>query len=193
MKLIMQLCLLLPQKPAVVHILLYLIFPARLICNIQKGNFLVTILGLVLFITMVTASQIRVHHRCISIHLDGEQQISRRECFQLQVIPKAGNTKEGSITVPLTSFFTGLDQSVLQIKTKIVSCHTADSKPVKQEVNGTVILPHLVFPAQGVKTKFNQPPSILFENSKNVLFHCLKTTQSLCQTLLSIQRAALKR
>jgi hypothetical protein len=29
----------------------------------------------------------------------------------------------------------------LQIKTKIVSCHTADYKPVKQEVNGTVILP----------------------------------------------------
>jgi hypothetical protein len=29
----------------------------------------------------------------------------------------------------------------LQIKTKIVSCHTANSKPVKQEVNGTVILP----------------------------------------------------
>jgi len=34
----------------------------------------------------------------------------------------------------------------LQIKSKIVSCHTADSKPVKQEVNGTVILPPLVFP-----------------------------------------------
>ncbi len=33
----------------------------------------------------------------------------------------------------------------MQIKTKIVSCHTADSKPVKQEVNGTVILPPLVF------------------------------------------------
>ncbi len=29
---------------------------------------------------------------------------------------------------------------------KIVSCHTADSKPVKQEVNGTVILPPLAFP-----------------------------------------------
>jgi hypothetical protein len=29
----------------------------------------------------------------------------------------------------------------LQIKTKIVSCHTVDSKPVKQEVNSTVILP----------------------------------------------------
>jgi hypothetical protein len=34
----------------------------------------------------------------------------------------------------------------LQIKTKIVICHTADSKPVKQEVNGTVILPPSVFP-----------------------------------------------
>jgi len=35
----------------------------------------------------------------------------------------------------------------LQIKTKTVSFQTADSKPVKQEVNGTVILPSLVFPA----------------------------------------------
>jgi hypothetical protein len=51
-----------------------------------------------------------------------------------------GNTKGESITVPLTSGLTGLDKSVLQIKAKIFSCHTADSKPVKQ-VNGTVILP----------------------------------------------------
>ncbi len=36
----------------------------------------------------------------------------------------------------------------MPIKTKIVSCHTADSKPVKQEVNGTVILLPLVFPGQ---------------------------------------------
>ncbi len=57
-----------------------------------------------------------------------------------------GNTKGGSITVPLTSCLTGCDWSVLQIKTEIVSCHTADSKLVKQEVNGTVILPPLVFP-----------------------------------------------
>jgi hypothetical protein len=35
----------------------------------------------------------------------------------------------------------------LHIKTKIVSCHAADSKPVKKEVSGTMILPHLVFPA----------------------------------------------
>ncbi len=46
---------------------------------------------------------------------------------------------QGDITVPLTSCLTGLDQSVLQIKTKIVSCHTADSKPVKEEVNGTMV------------------------------------------------------
>ncbi len=59
----------------------------------------------------------------------------------------AGNTKGGSVTVLLTSCLTGLDYSVLQIRTKIVSCHTADSKPVKQEVNSTAILPPLVFPA----------------------------------------------
>jgi hypothetical protein len=47
----------------------------------------------------------------------------------------------------LTSCLTGLDLSVLQIKTKIVSSHTADCKPVKQQVNCTVILPPLVFPA----------------------------------------------
>jgi hypothetical protein len=57
-----------------------------------------------------------------------------------------GILKGGGITVPLTSCLTGLDYSVLQIKMKIVSSHTADSKLVKQEVNGTVILPPLVFP-----------------------------------------------
>jgi hypothetical protein len=35
----------------------------------------------------------------------------------------------------------------LQTKTKIISSHTADSKQVKQEANGTVILPPIVFPA----------------------------------------------
>ncbi len=35
----------------------------------------------------------------------------------------------------------------MQIKTKIVSSHTADSKPIKQQVNRTVILLLLVFPA----------------------------------------------
>jgi hypothetical protein len=36
------------------------------------------------------------------------------------------------------------------LKTKIVSCYTADSKPVQQEVNSTVILPPLVFPGLGL-------------------------------------------
>jgi len=58
---------------------------------------------------------------------------------------KSENTKGGSITVLLTPFLTTFNYPVLKIKTKIVSCHTADSKPVKQEVNSTVILPPLVF------------------------------------------------
>jgi hypothetical protein len=61
--------------------------------------------------------------------------------YNIIAMVHAGNTKGESVTVPLTSSLIGLDKSVLQIKTKIVSCHTADSKPVKQEVNGTVILP----------------------------------------------------
>jgi hypothetical protein len=65
---------------------------------------------------------------------------------QVQKLLCHGYKKGGSITVPLTSCLTGLDESVLQIKTKVVSCHTAHSKPVKQEVNSTVILPPLVFP-----------------------------------------------
>jgi hypothetical protein len=40
-------------------------------------------------------------------------------------------------------------------KNKIVSSHTADSKPVKQEVNCTVILPPLVFPACTLRTHQN--------------------------------------
>ncbi len=61
------------------------------------------------------------------------------------LIHEPGNTKGGNITVLLTSCLTVLDQSVSQIEIKIVSCHTADSKPVEQEVNRTVILPPLVF------------------------------------------------
>ncbi len=41
---------------------------------------------------------------------------------------------------------TGFDWPVLQIIAKIVSCHTANSKPVKQEVNSIVVLPPSVFP-----------------------------------------------
>jgi len=65
---------------------------------------------------------------------------------EISPLDRPGNTKGGSITVPLTSCLTGLDLSVLQIKTKNFSCRTADSKPV----NGTVILPPLVFPGPAV-------------------------------------------
>ncbi len=62
-----------------------------------------------------------------------------------------GNTKGGSIILLLTSCLIGLNYSVLQIKAKIVSSHTADSKPVKQEVNGTGILPPVVFHEKTIK------------------------------------------
>jgi hypothetical protein len=67
-------------------------------------------------------------------------------------MPSAGKTKGGSITVPFTSCLTGLDYSVLQIKTEIINCHTAFSKPVKQEDNSTLILPPLVFPVECLNT-----------------------------------------
>jgi hypothetical protein len=89
-----------------------------------------------------------------------------------------GNTKGGSITVPLTSCLTGLEYSVLQIKTRIVSCHTADSKPVKQEVNGTVILPPLVFPVFSfhfsiVTARMLTPKNLKFKICFFKTFSCL--------------------
>jgi hypothetical protein len=63
--------------------------------------------------------------------------VSSPQCW----VSSPGNAKGGSITVTLTSCLTGLDESVLQIKIKIVSCYSADSKSVKQEVYGTMIVP----------------------------------------------------
>jgi hypothetical protein len=49
----------------------------------------------------------------------------------------------------------------LQIKAKIVSCHTADSKPVKQEVNCTVILSPFSIPwPDGDKHSSLPPPRV---------------------------------
>ncbi len=66
--------------------------------------------------------------------------------YIIEEILRSGYNNGGSITVPLNSCLTGLDYPVLQIKTKIVNCHTAYSKPVKQEANGTVILPPFSIP-----------------------------------------------
>ncbi len=63
---------------------------------------------------------------------------------------RAGNTKGGSIihcTIDLRFDWFGLDCYAK----KIVSCHTANSKPVKQGVNGSVILPPLVFPEKSFR------------------------------------------
>jgi hypothetical protein len=61
---------------------------------------------------------------------------------------ESGNTKgKGKYHCTVDLLFDWLGLVCFQIKTKIVSCHTAESKPVKQKVNGTVILPPLVFPA----------------------------------------------
>jgi hypothetical protein len=91
---------------------------------------------------------------------------------------------------------TGLDQSVLQIKTKSINCHIANSKPVKQEVNSRVILRPLVFPA-------NMPKGVTI-NGKNTKismylyfnFFVYKNTElskGTCDTKISLQGAALKR
>jgi hypothetical protein len=99
-------------------------------------------------------------------------------CVCVCVFVSAGNTKGGSVTIHLTSCLTGLDRSVLHIKTKIVSCHTADSKPVKQEVSGTVILPPLVFPGQCIGyfkkvSKYLYHTIIVFMSPTLILNVCL--------------------
>ncbi len=66
--------------------------------------------------------------------------------YDLDLSYISGNTKGGSITVLLTSCLTGLESAVWQLSIFVFICKTDLSKPVKQEVNGKVILPPLVFP-----------------------------------------------
>ncbi len=56
-----------------------------------------------------------------------------------------GNTKGGSITVPLTSFLIGLELAVWQLKILFLFAKQTNPNQSKKEVNGTVILPPLVF------------------------------------------------
>ncbi len=55
-----------------------------------------------------------------------------------------------------------------------MSCHTADSKPVKQEVNGTAILPPLVFPAPQILV-----PGDRLAKSEDGCTHPLKVSQKI--------------
>ncbi len=52
---------------------------------------------------------------------------------------KPGNTRGGSITVPLTSCLTCLESAAWQLTIFVFICKTDKSKRVKQEVNSTVI------------------------------------------------------
>jgi hypothetical protein len=83
---------------------------------------------------------------------------------------EAGNNKGGSITVPLTSCLTGLESAVWQLT--ICFCKTDQSKPVKQEVTGTVILPPLLFPAFFTDARVNKQfinPDIIEEGKKSLM------------------------
>ena len=71
-----------------------------------------------------------------------------------------GNTKGGSITVLLTSCLTGLESAVRLLTFFVLICKTDLSKPVKQEVNCTVILPPLVFPDV---SRCQIQPSLMFK------------------------------
>jgi len=67
-----------------------------------------------------------------------------------------GNTKGGSITLPLASCLTGLESAVWRLTIFVFICKMEKSKPVKHEVNGTVILPPLVFPEYTIKSEENK-------------------------------------
>ncbi len=69
----------------------------------------------------------------------------------------------------------------MQIKIKIVSCHAADSKSVKQEVNGTVILPPNSFrPERLVPAQVEQLPGApLWSRHISLGGKCLPGTNAL--------------
>jgi hypothetical protein len=85
---------------------------------------------------------------------------------------------KGEVSLLLTPRLTGLDYSVLQIKTKIVSCHTADSKPVKtggQQYSDTSpfsipwLLPYLKtlnLAISGLLQLFTEPKKVLQHRSQ---------------------------
>jgi hypothetical protein len=54
----------------------------------------------------------------------------------------------------------------------MVSYYTADSKPVKQEVNGTVILPPLVFPGYSLTTDMTEYKAISITQQLTTFLKC---------------------
>jgi len=79
----------------------------------------------------------------------------------------------------LTSCLLGFNKSVLQKKKKIVGCHTADSKPVKQEVNGTVILPAFSIPCPSLLSQ----KTFGLRSSKKIDFFRLEKMKKVLKSL----------
>ncbi len=127
----------------------YYYFRYSLIFKILISNYVVNSKIKLIFLTLLWCQSLVVASKIFIQPKQGRQAMPMSSLSTLLCL-RPGNTKGGSITVPLTSCLTGLDQSVLQIKSKIVSCHTANSKPVKQEFNGAVILPPLICSAKAV-------------------------------------------
>jgi hypothetical protein len=67
------------------------------------------------------------------------------KCTKVVSHKEPWNTKGGKYHRSVDLLFDWFGLVCFEIKTQIVSSHTADSKLVKQEVNGTVILTPLVF------------------------------------------------
>ncbi len=70
--------------------------------------------------------------------------------FSIFLSAYPGNTKGGSVTVPLSSCLTTLESAVWQLKIFVFICKTEKSKAVKQEVNGTMIRPLIPWPTHKV-------------------------------------------
>ena len=68
--------------------------------------------------------------------------------FAFSLIIEGTTEKVLQLIMPLKSTY---NRNFGFIKQKIVSCHTADSKPIKHDVNSAVIHPPLVFTDDTIK------------------------------------------
>jgi hypothetical protein len=72
----------------------------------------------------------------------------------------------------------------------MVSCHTANSKPVKQEVNGTVILPSLVFSDLSIYWSNWEEFDIFFdEDMTDVFWSFLSVPSNQIQSLITFEKS----
>ncbi len=93
-----------------------------------------------------------------------------------------GNTKGDSIPVPLTSCLTGLVSAIWQLTIFVFICKKDKAKPIKQEINGIVILPHLGFPGRsnGLFCLSLYQSHLILQLSVQLLV-CLSVPSSVCR------------